>query len=111
MSKYGLHGKLKATEGKGEELASILKEASALVSTAKGCHLYMVSKDTKEREAIWVTEVWDSKEDHDQSLHMAGVRELISKAIPLLDGQPEKGVELDVIGGIEGVGAGGEVLV
>ncbi len=100
MKKYGLHGKLKATAGKGEELASILKEASALVSTAKGCHLYMVSQDLKDGDAIWVTEVWDSKEDHDQSLHIAGVRELISKAIPILDGQPEKGVELAVIAGI-----------
>ncbi|CAN5729916.1 antibiotic biosynthesis monooxygenase [soil metagenome] len=100
MKKYGLHGKLKATVGKGEELASILKEASALVSTAKGCHLYMVSQDPKDGDAIWVTEVWDSKEDHDQSLHIAGVRELISKAIPILDGQPEKGVELAVIAGI-----------
>jgi quinol monooxygenase YgiN len=100
MKKYGLHGKLKATNGNGDELASILNQASELVSTAKGCHLYMISKDTQKGDVIWVTEVWDTKEDHDRSLHLAGVRELISKAIPLLDGQPEKGLELEVIGGI-----------
>lgn len=100
MKKYGLHGKLKASSGKGDDLASILKEASALVATAKGCHLYLVSQDLHDRDAIWITEVWDTKEDHDQSLHLPGVRELISKAIPILDGQPEKGTELEVIAGM-----------
>jgi hypothetical protein len=48
---------------------------------------------------VWVTEVWDSKEDDDNSLHVEGVRALISRAMPLLAGQPEKGQELEVIGG------------
>jgi quinol monooxygenase YgiN len=100
VKKYGLHGKLKAVKGKGDALAEILVQASAMVSHAKGCHLYLVSREPQDEESIWITEVWDSKEDHDQSLHMEGVRELISKAIPLLDGQPEKGLELEVVGGI-----------
>ncbi|HEV7346996.1 antibiotic biosynthesis monooxygenase family protein [Telluribacter sp.] len=98
-NKYGLHGKLKALSGNGDNLASILLEAAQLVSTAKGCHLYLVSRDTKEAEAVWVTEVWDSKEDHDNSLKVEGVRELIGRAMPLLDGMPEKGQELEVLGG------------
>lgn len=99
MKKYGLHGKLKATSGNGEKLANILLEASTLVSTAKGCYLYLVSKDKFEKDAVWVTEVWDSKESHDNSLKVEGVRELIGQAMPILDGQPEKGQELDVLGG------------
>lgn len=99
MNKYGLHGKLQATEGKGDELASILLEASKLVSGAKGCHLYLVSKDKENKDSIWVTEVWESKQDHDNSLKAAGVSELISRAIPILAGPPEKGLELEVIGG------------
>ncbi|MBD1399032.1 antibiotic biosynthesis monooxygenase [Pontibacter sp. JH31] len=97
--KYGLHGKLKATAGNGEKLAAILLEASQLVSTAKGCHLYLISKDRKEEEAVWVTEVWDSKEDHDNSLNVEGVRALISQAMPILDGMPQKGQELEILGG------------
>ena len=34
MNKYGLHGNLKALAGKGEELSSILLEASRLISRA-----------------------------------------------------------------------------
>ncbi len=100
MTKYGLQGKLTAMPGRGGELSTILSQASKLMATAKGCHLYMVSRDLANEDHIWVTEVWDSKEDHDSSLQQPGVGELISKAIPLLDGKPEKGTELDVISGI-----------
>ncbi|MDF9798684.1 quinol monooxygenase YgiN [Catalinimonas alkaloidigena] len=100
MKKYGLHGNLQAVEGKGDSLADILVQASALVSDAKGCHLYMVSRDAQDKERVWVTEVWDSKEDHDQSLHMEGVQALIAQAMPLLAGQPEKGVVMEVLTGI-----------
>lgn len=99
MNKYGLHGKLTAKQGSGKELAGILLEAAKLVSEAKGCRLYLISKDNNDKEAVWVTEVWDSKEDHDNSLKAEGVRELISKAIPILNGPPAKGQELEILGG------------
>lgn len=97
--KYGLFGKFTAKKGKADELLSVLLDASDLVSKAKGCHLYLISKDTENRNNIWVNELWDSKEDHDNSLNIEGVKELITKAIPLIDGQPEKGIELEVVGG------------
>lgn len=97
--KYGLHGKLKATEGNGDKLASILLNASQLISTVKGCHLYLISKDKNHEDSIWVTEVWDSKEDHDNSLKIEAVKEFIFQALPILDGQPEKGQELEILGG------------
>ncbi|WP_210485808.1 putative quinol monooxygenase [Rufibacter aurantiacus] len=99
MNKYGLHGKLTASAGNGEKLAAILLEAAQLVSTAKGCHLYLVSIDKTLEDAVWVTEVWDSQEDHDNSLQVPGVRELISQAMPLLAGKPEKGQVLEILGG------------
>lgn len=39
------------------------------------------------------------KEEHDNSLKIDGVRELIMKAMPLLDGQPTKGQEIELIDG------------
>jgi quinol monooxygenase YgiN len=98
MNKYGLHGKLKATNGNRDKLAKILMEASKLVSTAKGCHLYLVSKDNSDKNTVWITEIWDSKEDHDNSLKVAGVKELISQAMPILAEKPEKGQELEILG-------------
>lgn len=97
MNKYLLHGALSAKAGKANELAEILLEASQLVSTAKGCKLYVISTDGSDK--VFVTEIWDSKEDHDNSLSIPGVREFIGKAVPLLEDQPEKGQELNLLGG------------
>jgi quinol monooxygenase YgiN len=99
MSKYGLHGRLRSRAGSNEKLAQILLEASRLVSHAKGCRLYLISRDKNDDDSIWVTEVWDSKEDHDNSLNADDIKSLISQAMPLIEGRPEKGQELDILGG------------
>ena len=96
--KYGLYGKLQAQAGKGPELSVILLQAAALMETANGCILYLVSTTAETPDSIYVVEVWDTKEDHDASLTLPGVRELITQAMPLLDGSPE-GITLDVLGG------------
>lgn len=99
MYKYGLSVKFKSTEGNGEKLSSILLKASELVSSAKGCQLYLVSLDYDEPDTVWTTEIWDSKEDHDNSLNVIGVKELISQAMPLLATPPEKCKEIKILGG------------
>ncbi len=99
MNKYLLHGNFTAKTGFANELANILIEASKLVSTEKGCRLYVVSRDKNDPNSVYVTEIWDSKEDHDNSLKIEGVRELIMKAMPMIDGQPKKGQELEILGG------------
>lgn len=102
MSKYLLHGKLTAKEGLVDDLESILKEASSLVrKSAKGCKIYIVSRENNNLNDVFITEVWDSKEDHDNSLKIDEVRNLIMKAIPLIDGQPTKGQEFEIVGGLD----------
>ncbi len=93
---YGLHGKLTAKAGK----ARILLEASELMESAKGCRLYAISMDNTNPDEVWVTEIWDNKQAHDSSLNVPGVKELIGKAIPILEGSQQKGQELEVIGGL-----------
>lgn len=99
MKKYGFHGKLIAADGHAEKLSDILIKASELVATAQGCYLYVISIDKTEPNTIWVTEIWENKEDHDNSLKLKEVKNLISQAIPLLASNPAKGQELDIIGG------------
>jgi quinol monooxygenase YgiN len=96
---YGQFGNLKAIDGKADELVSILLEAADVVSELQGCRIYIVSRDLNDENKIWIFEVWDSKKDHANSLQQDNVRQLISRAIPLIDGQPEGGVTLKVIGG------------
>lgn len=99
MKYYGLHGKLTAKPGNGDDLANILLQAAKIMDTVRACHLYMVSRDPANPEDVYVTEAWDSKEDHDASLAMEGVTELISRAMPLLEGKPAGGLSLEILGG------------
>lgn len=96
---YLLHGKLTAKPKHADELANILLEASKLVAVAKGSILYVIGKDENDPNSVYVTEIWNSKEDHDNSLNVVGIRELIIKAMPILEGQPTKGQELEILGG------------
>lgn len=94
---YLLQGKLTAKNGKQDELAEILIEASQLISKAEGSKFYLVGKSETDKNDVYVTELWNSKEDHDNSLNFPGVRELIMKAMPILDGQPQQGKEIEVL--------------
>ncbi len=65
MKMHGLIGKAVAIEGKRDELIKILLDG---VSGMPGCLSYVVAKDPADKNAIWITEVWDSRESHDASL-------------------------------------------
>ena len=97
-NKYGLYGKLQAKTGKGKELEELLLKAATQIGNVKGSRLYVVAKTADNPDAVYVIEVWDSKEDHDNSLKIPAVRELIAQAMPILDGKPE-GTTLEVLGG------------
>jgi len=97
-NKYGLYTKLQAQAGKGKELGGILLKAAKLMENAKGCRLYIVNQGADNSDDIYIMEVWDSKEDHDNSLNLPGVRGLITQAMPMLDGKPD-GITLEVLGG------------
>jgi quinol monooxygenase YgiN len=70
MNKYLLQGKLTAKEGHRQALADILISASKLMANAKGCKLYSVALDKMDNHSVYITEIWDSKEDHDNSLNI-----------------------------------------
>jgi quinol monooxygenase YgiN len=95
---YLLHGKLSAKAGHRDELADILLDASKLVAAVKGCKVYAIGKDNRDQNSVYVTEIWDSKEDHDNSLKAESVRELIMKAMPIIDGQPQRAKSLKYLG-------------
>ena len=95
---YGLYGKLTAQAGKRAEFVKIMTRAAAIVGQLSGCHLYIINEALEDETSIWIYEVWDNEESHDQSLKDERVRALISEAMPLMSGKPE-GVTLNVVGG------------
>lgn len=99
-TKFGLFGQLKAKAGKGKELAAILIESANAKPPMKGCLQYLVGTDPANADVVWVSEVWETKEDHANSLKLESVKAAIAKAMPILDGMPEKGVTWEVMGGL-----------
>ncbi|QUT07036.1 antibiotic biosynthesis monooxygenase [Sphingobium phenoxybenzoativorans] len=84
--KFGLIGQMLAKPGKRDELIGYLKEATGAMP---GCLSYVVALDTANADAIWITEVWDSRESHAASLKLPAVRAAIEKARPIIAGFPQ----------------------
>ena len=80
---HGLIGRMIAKEGERDSLIAILLEG---INAMPGCLSYVVAKDVRDANAIWVTEVWDSKESHAASLKLPAVQAAIAKGRPLIAG-------------------------
>lgn len=95
MTKYGLIGKMLVTPGKRDELIGILLDG---VSGMPGCLSYVVARDSEDENALWVSEVWESKDAHAASLSLPSVQEAISKGRPIISGFGER-FETEPVGG------------
>ncbi len=80
---HGLIGRMIAKDGERDSLIAILLEGTGEMP---GCRSYIVAKDMKDANAIWVTEVWDTKESHAASLKLPLVQAAIAKGRPLIVG-------------------------
>ena len=92
---YGLIGKMKVAEGKRDELVKILLEGT---DKMPGCLSYIIANDPADPNAIWITEVWDSKANHEASLKLPSVQAAIAKGRPMITGFGER-FETEPIGG------------
>ncbi|HEY0707902.1 MAG TPA: putative quinol monooxygenase [Polyangia bacterium] len=78
---YGLIGKMIAVPGERDALLKILLES---VGEMPGCLSYVVARDPKNDDAIWITEVWSDEASHKASLAIPAVRAAITRAKPLI---------------------------
>ncbi len=80
---YGLIGQMMAAPGKRAELVAILREGTGAMP---GNLLYLIAEDMADPDAIWITEVWASKDDHAASLALPAVQAAIDRGRPLIAG-------------------------
>ena len=94
---YGLIGTMVATPGNRDALAAIILGFGG--DGMPGCLSYVVAKDPRDGDALWITEVWDSAESHKASLSLPAVREAITRGRPLIASFGDS-VQSEPIGGI-----------
>jgi quinol monooxygenase YgiN len=80
---YGLIGQMTCAPGKRAKMIAILAEGTA---TMPGCRSYIVAEDATDMDAIWITEVWESKAAHAASLTLPAVQAAIARARPIITG-------------------------
>jgi len=95
---YGLHGRIDAAPGHGDELEGYL------LSTVEelcehGCLLYLVSRRDDLPDAVYIYEVWTDAEAHQASLELPSVQAAIGKARPIITGMAER-IEFTPSGGL-----------
>ncbi|MFC4323186.1 putative quinol monooxygenase [Litchfieldia salsa] len=98
MKKFGLFNKLTAREGKRDELAKILVQASKSMEELDDCDLYVISLGNESSDSIYVYEVWVDENAHQASLSQEVFQSLIQQAKPIIAGM-EKVNTLSPLGG------------
>jgi quinol monooxygenase YgiN len=80
---YGLIGKMITTPGQRDAFTAILLGG---IGDMPGCLSYVVARDPADENALWITEVWDSKESHAASLQLPAVKDAIARGRTMIAG-------------------------
>jgi quinol monooxygenase YgiN len=93
---YGHIARILSKPGEREALLAILLESTG---TMAGCLSYVIATDQSNADALWVTEVWESKAAHTASLSLPNVKAAIAQAMPHIAGFDPR-AETTPVGGI-----------
>lgn len=77
---YGLLGQMMAQPG---ALVALLAEGT---DAMPGNIAYLIGEDSANPDAIWIVEMWETKEAHAASLKLPAVQDAIKKGRPLIAG-------------------------
>lgn len=96
--KYALINKMTTKPGKRDEVIKIMLESGAAFNDNQSCLLYVVSKDKKDENVLWVQDVWTDADNHQAAMSDTSMQEYVKQAMPLLTGMPEQ-IEIEQVGG------------
>ena len=72
-----------AVPGQRDALAEVLLDG---VSGMPGCLSYVVARDLEHADALWISEVWTTREAHAASLGLPSVQAAIARGRPMIAG-------------------------
>lgn len=96
-AKYGLFGKMTAAPGKRDELLGYMAEGTGEMP---GCILYVLSTSESEPDAVFIYEVWESRQYHADSLKLPAIQATIAKARPIIAGFGPERFEFTPVAGV-----------
>lgn len=78
---FGLINRFVAHPGQRDALvAAMTSDAGPL----PGCRSFVVAHDPNDADAVWITEIWDSKAAWEASVQLPAVKASIDVAVPLV---------------------------
>jgi quinol monooxygenase YgiN len=80
---YGLISAIKAAPERQEELIAILRDNE---TGMPGCRSYQIARDKADPDLIWITEIWETPQDHKASLNLPSVQNAVARARPMITG-------------------------
>ncbi|HKX88428.1 MAG TPA: putative quinol monooxygenase [Sphingopyxis sp.] len=83
IPEYGLIGQMMAQPGQRAALIAILSEGTDAMPGNMG---YLIGEDSAKPDAIWIVEIWATKDAHTASLQLPAVQAAIRKGRPLIAG-------------------------
>ena len=91
---FALLNKLTAKPGRRDEVVAILLESGRLFEKNEACQLYLVTVANDDPDAIWVVDLWSTREEHAEALKDPALRPYVEQAMQALEGRPEQ-IEVD----------------
>lgn len=100
MSKHGLIDVLTCAPEDQDKLFDLLIHIAQHLETIDDCLYFVISKEVNNPTKIWVTELWTSKEAHDQSLANAGqiLLDVINEAMTLVTDERQRATLIPILG-------------
>lgn len=95
---YSLINKMTAKPGKRDEVLKIMLESGKAFDNNEHCLLYLVSKDKKDENVLWVQDIWTDQASHKEAMSDEAMQEYVKQAMPLLEGMPEQ-IAIEPAGG------------
>lgn len=93
---YGLIGKMTTQPGQRDAFVALLLDG---IADMPGCLSYVVAKDPSNPDALWFTEVWESKASHEASLSLPAVKNAIAKGRAMI-ATFDQSITTEPVGGV-----------
>ena len=95
--RFGVIAHLTSQAGKRDAMIDALKGLIGM----KGNISFVIAKDGKNENGIYITEIWESKEAHDAALGTDQFKAAFGKAAPMMGGAPDLQADTWPVAGVK----------